>query len=54
MNLLIVLIIVLILFGGFGYGYRSNIYSSPYYTGGFGILGLVLVFVLVMVLLGRF
>ena len=54
MNLIIlILVIPLLLVGGFGYGYRSSIYSSPYYTGGYGIIGLILVFVLILALLGR-
>ena len=53
MNLILVILLVLLLFGGVGYGYRSSIYGSPYYTGGYGIVGLILVFVLVLALLGR-
>lgn len=53
MNLLVLIIILVIVFGGFGYGYRGSIYSSPYYTGGYGIIGLILVFVLILALLGR-
>jgi hypothetical protein len=37
LGLLIVLIIVLLLFGGFGYGYRDR--WGGYYTGGTGLLG---------------
>ena len=54
MNLVVIIIIVLLLFGGVGYGYRGSIYGSPVYAGGYGIIGLILIVVLIMVLLGRF
>jgi hypothetical protein len=47
-NLLLVLIILFLLFGGFGYGYRSRL--GGYYTGGTGVLGLILIIFLVLVL----
>lgn len=53
MSLLVVLIIIILLFGGVGYVGRGPIYGNPYYTGGYGIVGLLLVFVLVLALLGR-
>ena len=48
--LIIVLAVLLLLFGGFGCGYRSS-YGS-YYGGGLGILGTILVILLVLWLLG--
>ncbi|HYX12521.1 MAG TPA: DUF3309 family protein [Candidatus Acidoferrum sp.] len=48
--LLIVLIVILLLFGGFGYGYRDR--WGGYYTGGTGVLGAVVIIFLVLVLLG--
>ena len=53
MNLILVILLVLLLFGGVGYVGRGPIYGNPYYTGGYGIVGLILVFVLVLALLGR-
>ena len=53
MSAIVIILLILLLVGGFGYGYRSSIYSSPYYTGGYGIIGLILVFVLILALLGR-
>ena len=53
MNLVVLILILVIIFGGVGYGYRGSIYGSPYYTGGYGIVGLILVFVLILALLGR-
>ena len=53
MSLLVILIIIILLFGGVGYVGRGPIYGNPYYTGGYGIVGLILVFVLVLALLGR-
>ena len=55
MSLLVVLIIIIILlFGAGGYVGRGPIYGSPVYAGGYGIIGLILIVVLIMVLLGRF
>jgi len=48
--LIIVLAVLLLLFGGFGYGYRST--WGGYYGGGLGILGTILVILLVLWLLG--
>ena len=48
--LLIVLIVILLLFGGFGYGNRAR--WGGYYTGGTGILGALVIIFLVLVLLG--
>jgi hypothetical protein len=51
--ILIVLILVVCLggFGGYHYGWAS---SSPYYAPGFGLVGVVLVVLLVLMLMGRF
>ncbi len=47
--LLILLVVLLLLFGGIGYGYRGS--WGGYYTGGTGLLGaLVLVFLLLLLL----
>ena len=50
LTLLIVLIVALLLFGGLGYGYRDR--WGGYYTGGTGLLGLLVVIFLVLVLVG--
>jgi len=50
MLILIALIVLLLLFGGIGYGYRSS--WGNYYGGGLGLLGTLLVIVLVLWLLG--
>jgi hypothetical protein len=50
LTLLLVLFVVLVLFGGIGYGYRDR--WGGYYTGGTGILGLLVVIFLVLYLLG--
>lgn len=48
--LLIVLVVLLLLFGGIGYGYRDS--WGGMYTGGTGLLGLLVVIFLVLLLLG--
>ena len=50
MLILIGLIVLLLLFGGLGYGYRSS--WGNYYGGGLGLLGLLVVIVLVLWLIG--
>lgn len=48
--LLIVLVVLLLLFGGVGYGYRDS--WGGYYTGGTGLLGALVVIFLVLLLIG--
>ena len=48
--LIIVIGVLLLLFGGFGYGSRSS--YGGYYGGGLGILGTILVILLVLWLFG--
>jgi hypothetical protein len=51
--ILIVLLLVVVLGGG--YGYHSGWGTSyPYYAPGFGLVGVVLVVLLVLMLMGRF
>lgn len=50
MLILIGLVVLLLLFGGIGYGYRDS--WGNYYGGGLGLLGLLVVIVLVLWLLG--
>jgi hypothetical protein len=50
LGLLIVLIVVLLLFGGLGYGYRDR--WGGYYTGGTGLLGGLVLLLLILFLLG--
>jgi hypothetical protein len=50
LTLLIVLVVIFLLFGGVGYGYRDRIGS--YYTGGTGLLGLLLIIFLILLLVG--
>jgi hypothetical protein len=50
MLILLALIVLLLLFGGIGYGYRGS--WGGYYTGGLGVIGLLVVIVLVLWLLG--
>jgi hypothetical protein len=45
---IIIIAVLLLLFGGVGYGYRG----SRYYGGGLGILGTILVVILLLWLLG--
>ena len=49
-TVLIALIAALLLFGGFGYGYRSRL--GGYYAGGTSLLGLLVAIFIVLVLLG--
>jgi hypothetical protein len=50
MLILIALIVLLLLFGGVGYGYRAS--WGNYYGGGLGLLGLIVVVALVLWLIG--
>ena len=50
LNLLIVLVVGLILFGGVGYGYRDRL--GAYYAAGTGLLWLLVGLFLVLVLFG--
>ena len=50
LNLLIILIVLFVLFGGVGYGYRDR--WGTYYTGGTGILGALVVIFVILLLLG--
>jgi hypothetical protein len=50
LTLLIALIVLLVLFGGVGYGYRDR--WGGYYTGGTSLLGLIVVVLLVLWLIG--
>ena len=51
MNLLVILLVVILLCGGIGgYGYRSGLYNGTVYSGG---LGLVVLIVVVLLVLGR-
>lgn len=50
--IILIVLLVVVAFGGFGH--RLGWYAgSPYYTWGFGVLGIVLVALLVLVLTGR-
>ena len=49
-NLLIILVVLFLLFGGFGYGRRAR--WGSYYTGGTSLLGLLVAIFVVLVLLG--
>ena len=49
---IIVIAVVLLLFGGVGYGYRDN--WGNYYGGGVGLIGLILIIVFVIWLIGGF
>jgi hypothetical protein len=48
--LLIVVLILLLAFGGVGYGRRDSM--GGYYAGGIGLLGLILMVLLVLFVLG--
>lgn len=50
MYVVLVVLVILILFGGIGWGYRGD-YGPAYYGGG-GLIGLLLVVLLIMALLG--
>jgi hypothetical protein len=50
LTLLIVLVVLFLLFGGVGYGYRDR--WGGYYTGGTGLLGLLVVIFIILLLLG--
>jgi hypothetical protein len=49
---IIVLAVLLLLFGGVGYGYRDS--WGNYYGGGVGIVGVILIIVFVIWALGGF
>lgn len=49
---IIVLAVVLLLFGGVGYGYRDT--WGGYYSGGTGLIGLILIIVFIIWLIGGF
>ncbi|HLY35542.1 MAG TPA: DUF3309 domain-containing protein [Candidatus Limnocylindria bacterium] len=49
---IIALVVLLLLFGGIGYGYRDS--WGGYYSGGTGIIGLILIIVFVIWLIGGF
>ena len=49
--LVVIVLLVVLLFGG--YGYRSGWHTSPYYGPGFGIVGILVVVLLVLLLMGR-
>jgi hypothetical protein len=48
LTLLIILIVLFLLFGGVGYGYRDS--WGGYYTGGTSLLGLLLVIFVLLLL----
>jgi flagellar basal body-associated protein FliL len=48
--LLIAVVVILLLFGGVGYGYRDQ--WGGYYGGGVGLIGLILIILIVLFLLG--
>ena len=50
LTLLIVLIVLFLLFGGVGYGYRDR--WGSYYTGGTSLLGLLVVIFVILLLIG--
>ena len=50
MSLILIIIVLIIVFGGAGYGVRGTYANGPYIGGG---LGLVLLLVLIWLLLGR-
>jgi hypothetical protein len=49
---IIVIAVVLLLFGGVGYGYRDT--WGGYYSGGTGLIGLILIIVFIIWLIGGF
>jgi hypothetical protein len=49
---LIVIAVLLLLFGGVGYGYRDS--WGNYYGGGIGLIGLILIIVFIIWALGGF
>ena len=50
LTLLIILIVLFLLFGGVGYGYRDR--WGSYYTGGTSLLGILVVIFVILLLLG--
>lgn len=50
LTLLIILIVLFLLFGGIGYGYRDS--WGSYYTGGTSLLGILVVIFVILLLLG--
>ncbi len=49
---IIVIAVILLLFGGVGYGYRDS--WGNYYGGGVSLIGLILIIVFVIWLIGGF
>ena len=53
LSIILIVVLLLVLFGGF-WGYRGGYYgSSPYYGPGIGIFGLVIFVLLILLLMGR-
>lgn len=50
LTLLTILIVLFLLFGGIGYGYRDS--WGSYYTGGTSLLGILVVIFVILLLLG--
>ncbi len=50
--IIIAIVVILLLFGGIGYGRRDA--WGNYYGGGIGIIGLILIILLILWLLGVF
>ena len=50
LTLLLILVVLFLLFGGIGYGYRDR--WGGYYTGGTSLLGLLVLIFLLLLLVG--
>jgi hypothetical protein len=50
--LILIVLLIVVLFGG-GYGYRSGWNTHPYYGPGFGLVGIIIVVLLILLLTGR-